>query len=67
MANTLHHNIAKSAFRHGEYIGYCNGAQKIRRGGLGWQTYGLASSEGTAIFVSDRTLSGLGKKLENIK
>jgi hypothetical protein len=63
---TLPNNIDKSATRKGEYVGYCNGAQRIRRGGLGWQTYGLASAHGEPIFTSARTLEELGKKLESI-
>lgn len=62
----MHPNIEKSAFRNGEYVGYCNGAQRIRRGGLGWQTYCLGSSEGTFVYASSRTLFELGSQLAHI-
>lgn|GEM_PF-4830457 len=39
-------NIDKAAFRRGEYVGYCNGAQRIRRCSAGWETYALGSSAG---------------------
>lgn len=63
----LPHNIEKSAFRKGEYVGYCNGAQRIRRGGEGWVTNGLCSSQGEAVFAQARTLMELGEKLAKIK
>ena len=56
--------IDKSAFRKGEYIGYCNGAQRIRKGGLGWQCYGLSSTQGEAIYTTAETLEKLNSKLE---
>ena len=61
-----HPRIDKSAFRRGEYIGYCNGAQRIRRCGNGWQTYGLASSAGEAVFATAPTLQALGDRLEKM-
>lgn len=57
-------NISKSAFRHGEYVGHCKGAQKIRKGGEGWETYGLASTEGSVVKVTAKTLTELSKKLD---
>jgi len=63
MTRLIHPNIESSAFRKGEYIGYCNGAQRIRRCGKGWQTYGLASSQGEAVFFYARTLAELSDKL----
>lgn len=62
----MHPNIEKSAFRSGEYIGYCNGAQSIRRGGLGWETYRLASAAGTFTYATAATLFELGGKLAYI-
>lgn len=32
-----HHNIEKSAYRKGEYVGYADGAWRISRNGNGWQ------------------------------
>ncbi len=58
-----HHSIEKSAFRKGEYIGYANGAQRIRRGGLGWETYALGSSAGVFTPATAETLYALGEML----
>lgn len=33
----MYHNIDKSAFRKGEYVGYANGAWKISKSGKRWQ------------------------------
>ena len=30
-------NVEKSGWRKGEYVGYCNGANKIIRSGSGWR------------------------------
>jgi len=60
----MHPRIEKSAFRKGEYIGYCFGAQRIRRAGNGWQCYGLASASGYALFTHAPTLRELGEKLD---
>ena len=59
----MHPRIKKSAFRKGEYIGYCNGAQRIRKGGQGWQTYALGSTAGTFIAATAPTLRQLGDRL----
>lgn len=59
----LPHNIEKSGFRRGEYIGYCNGAQRIRRSGSGWATYALGSSSGVFVYAYADTLRELGAKL----
>lgn len=63
----LPNNIDKSAFRRGEYVGYCNGAQRIRRGGEGWRTYALGSSAGKFVDATAPTLMELGAKLAKIK
>jgi hypothetical protein len=52
-------NIEKSACKKGEYVGYCCGAQRIRRGGKGWETYGLASASGKPVYLTARTLDEL--------
>lgn len=57
-------NIEKSATRAGEYVGYCTGAQRIRKGGQGWETYGLGSASGSPVYETAPTLSALGAKLE---
>jgi hypothetical protein len=62
--NKLHDLIERSAFRKGEYNGYCHGVQAIRKGGLGWTTYGLVSPGGRAIYVTAPTLQKLGEKLD---
>jgi hypothetical protein len=62
----MHPNIQESAFRKGEYVGFCNGVQRIRRGGQGWQTYSLGSSAGTFTSASAPTLFELGGKLAHI-
>lgn len=62
----MHPNIEKSSYRRGEFIGYCNGAQGIRRGGLGWETYRLASAAGAYTYSTACTLFELGGKLAHI-
>ena len=59
----MHPNIDKSTFRAGEYVGYCNGAQRIRRGGKGWETYALGSQSGVFTYATEQTLHELGGKL----
>ena len=56
-------NIDKSAFHPGEYVGHCNGAQRIRRDGNGWCTYALGSSQGTFIYARALTLTQLSERL----
>lgn len=51
--------IEKCSTRKGEYIGYCNGAQRIRKGGKGWQTYALGSSSGEFFPATAKTLEEL--------
>jgi len=62
----MHPNIEKAAFRRNEYVGYCNGAQRIRRGGAGWETYALGSSAGAFTYATAGTLFELGGKLAHI-
>lgn len=59
-------NIERSAFRRGEYVGYCNGAQRIRRVNGGWQTYALASSAGKFMPMFGRTLAELSRKMAKL-
>jgi hypothetical protein len=59
-------NIDKSAFRKGEYVGHCQGTQRIRRGGQGWQTYALGSTSGHFIYASAPTLKELSDKLDRL-
>ena len=63
----MHQNIEKSAFRRGEYVGYCQGCQRIRRGGKGWETYALGSSVGTFVYATAETLFQLGGTLAHIQ
>ena len=58
--------IERSAFRHGEYVGYCRGAQRIVRIGDYWCTAGLRSTEGKAVSAQARTLELLNAELERI-
>ncbi len=62
----MHPRIEKAAFRKGEYVGYCQGAQRIIRGGEGWRTAGLRSSAGKTLSVTAPTLEALGDKLDKI-
>lgn len=64
MKNLSH--IEKSAFRRGEFVGYCNGAQRIIRNGAGWKTAGLRSASGVPVNASGRTLEELNSKLAEI-
>ncbi len=63
----LHPNIEKSAWRKGEFVGYCNGCQRIKRGGTGWRTYELGSKDGFFVSVSAPTLYELGELLAHIQ
>lgn len=63
----LPHNIEKSYFKKGEYVGFCNGAQRIRKEGGQWRTCGLASLAGEAVYLSAPTLAELGEKLDKEK
>lgn len=67
------HNIEKSAFRPGEYIGYgmagvTSYRTRIKRGGEGWRTYydDQMSREagGCFSYMTARTLEELGAQLE---
>ena len=61
------HNIEKSAFRKGEYVGYCNGAQRIIKSGQQWVCNGLVSSAGTRMYASAATLEELSKILDGLE
>lgn len=58
--------IEKSAFRRGEYVGYCQGAQRVIRDGAVWRTAGLCSSAGNPVVASARTLAQLDDKLATL-
>ena len=58
--------IEKATWRKGEYVGYCQGAQRIVRGGEGWRTDGLRSMDGKAISVTAPTLEALNAKFDKI-
>ena len=57
--------IDKAAFRQGEYVGYCNGAQRIRKCGNLWQTYTLGSSTGEFVQLYAHTLEEMNRLLES--
>jgi hypothetical protein len=59
--------IEKSKFKHGEYVGYCRGAQRIKRGGLGWKTYSIGSISGNEVYATAWTLEELDSKLQQIE
>lgn len=63
--SALPHNIERAACSKGEYVGYSNGCQRIRKCARGWETYALGSSVGVPLYLTGRTLEELGKKLEN--
>ena len=64
--NRLPFNIEKSHFRRGEYIGFCDGVQRIRREGNVWKTYALGSAAGAFHYSAAFTLADLGRQLEAI-
>lgn len=55
------HNIEKSAFRKGEYVGYWNGPViRIRKKGKYW----LAAAKGKTIYAT--TLEQMSRELEKL-
>jgi len=61
---SLPHNISKSAFRRGEYVAHCFGAQRVIRDGNVWRTAGLVSLQGKPIYRAAHTLRELGSLLD---
>lgn len=61
------YNIEKSAFRKGEYVGYCNGAQRIVKLGQQWVCNGLVSSAGARMYAAAATLKELSKILNRFE
>ena len=61
---SLPHNISKSAFRRGEYVAHCCGAQRVLRFSDGWRSCGLLSLSGKPVYRRARTLQELGAILE---
>lgn len=53
----MYHNIDKSAFRKGEYVGYGNGAWKVSKSGNRWQ-----ARKGSEYFFGD-TLRDISEQL----
>jgi hypothetical protein len=56
----MHQRIEKSGFRPGEYVGYCDGAWKIRKAGNLWQASKIDGKD----FFRARTLDGIGAGLD---
>jgi hypothetical protein len=56
-------NIERSAFHHGEYVGYCDGARPIRRYGNGWRAMVPSHRTGTLEPMVARTLRELADAL----
>lgn len=56
-------NIEPSAFRRGEYVGYCDGARPIRRYGAGWRAMVPTHRTGTLEPMVARTLRELSDAL----
>lgn len=58
--------IEKSAFRRGEYVGYCNGTHRIIKSGSMWIVPGLIRRTGDCSLsgVHARTLEELNDTLE---
>jgi len=64
--DTMHPRIGKSGTRKGEYLGYFDGCQRIRKDGNHWVTYALGSSAGKFHYVFACTLEELGNKLDSL-
>jgi hypothetical protein len=56
----MHHRIEISAFRPGEYVGYCDGAWRISKAGNLWQ----ASKIDSKAYFRASTLQGIGEGLD---
>jgi hypothetical protein len=56
----MHQRIEKSGFRPGEYVGYCDGAWKIRRSGQLWQASKIDGKD----YFRARTLDAIGNGLD---
>lgn len=57
----MHERIEKSGFRPGEYVGYCDGAWRIKKSGDLWEA---RKQTGKPDFFRARTLDGIGKGLD---
>ncbi len=60
-------HIEKSATRHGEYVAYINGAQRVRRNWSGWETYALGSTAGEFTPISASTLKAMDEKISDMR
>ncbi len=56
----MHQRIEKSGFRPGEYVGYCDGAWKVRKDGKLWQASKIDGKD----FFRASTLDGIGNGLD---
>lgn len=72
---TLPHNIDRSGFKQGEYVGYALAGKtsytmRIRRGGQGWETYyhepSARQAGGVFTYMTAPTLAALSKRLEGV-
>lgn len=57
----MHSRIEKSVFRRGEYVGYCDGAWRIKKRGDLWEARYQANP---ADYFKARTLDGIGAGLD---
>lgn len=63
-----HHNIDKSAFRKGEYVGYCHGVWRIWRDGKVWQANSrtiMGCPAGRTVY--GRTLEDISRELAELE
>jgi len=56
----MHQRIEKSGFRPGEFVGYCDGAWRIKKAGNLWE----ARKNDGADYFRARTLDGIGAGLD---
>lgn len=56
----MHQRIEKSGFHPGEYVGYCDGAWRIRKSGKVWEARKV---QGSGFFIG-LTLDSIGKGLD---
>jgi hypothetical protein len=61
---SMPHNIEKSAFRRGEYVGYGSGhVWRIRKEGDLW----LATTAGLMVRIRSKTFASMSRQLETVE
>lgn len=56
----MHDRIEKSGFHAGEYVGYCDGAWRVRKRGNLWEARKIDGYD----YFQARTLDGIGNGLD---